>query len=357
MAIDKKRSSNLSQVRHIFSRFWKKTLVIVLVVIGVYFGYKFFTAEPKGITTSTVKPGFLISSFSANGKIKAKKEANLKFLTPGKVSWVGVERGDTVSARQSVASLSTISLNASYQIAKNNLTNYEANAASVLDNVQGHDKDETFAQRALRTTAEVSRDNAYDSIKIAGEALSNAVIFAPFAGTVMDTNGLEAGTYLVGSDMETKFIRIVDLKSVYFEAKVDEVDYSKVKIGQEVNLDIDAFPGQECLGKVEYISRDGQETAGGVVTIPVEISIEKCSFDYATGLNGRGHFVVSKSENVLTIPRNYIVNQEGSEYVWKQTGKTAKNRDLVQIEIGNISQTEAEVKSGLTEGDTIIFIP
>lgn len=350
-------SSKLRDFRHYAVKHWKRLSLFAVLLILVFFTYRKFTSEPEGITSSRVYRMTLVSDFSANGKIKAKKQVDLKFYSPGRVSWIGVKNGDSVFARQTIASLDAVALNAAYKQALNNLRNYQAGADSVLDSVQGHDKDETFAQKATRTTAEVNKDNAYEAVLTAQNNLKYGILVSPISGTVTDTNNLVAGLNLTGSDLETKFIRIADLSTLYFEALIDEVDFSKVHIGQEVTVNVDAFPGKDCKGSVSYLGKDGEETIGGVVTIPTEIALSNCDLAFAIGLNGQAHFVVSKLENVLVIPKKYLVNKDGKDYVWKKTGDTLKNRKLVPVKVGISNSSDAEIREGISEGDLIIFIP
>jgi HlyD family secretion protein len=342
---------------HSVRKHWVRSAIIVVALLGAFLLYKQFTKRPQGVTSEVVKRSELTTSFSANGEIKAKKQADLKFYSPGKVVWVGVKRGDKVRAWQGVASLDSVALDAVYQQALNNYRNYQAIADQVLDEVKDHSSDESFSLKATRTTAEVNRDNSYDAMLGARANLKNAALVSPIAGTVTDINDVQAGLNLTGSDLETKFIRVVDLSSLYFEARLHEVDYSKVKVGQEVNVNVDAYPSDTCNGKVSFVGKVGQETTGGVISIPVEITLEKCSLDFAVGLNGQAHFVTSKLSNVLIIPKKYIVTKDGQDSVWKQTGENIKQRKLVPVKIGASSSTEAEVTEGLQEGDKIVFIP
>ncbi len=336
---------------------WKRlTLIAVAVVIGLVI-YKRSTATPAGVTTAEVSRKTMVNYVSANGKVTAHKAADLKFNTLGRVAWISVKNGDKVRAWQGVAGLDTVTSNAAYQQALNNYRNYQAVADKVLDDVKNHEKDEDFALRATRTTAEVNRDNAYDAMLAARDVLSKATLISPIAGTVADTNDLIAGLNMTGSNTETKFIRVVDLNSLYFAADVDEVDYGKVKIGQEAIMDIDAFPGESCNGKVTYVSRYGEETAGGVVTIPTEITFSGCNIEYAVGLNGQARLVLSKQENALVIPKKYLISKKGTDQVWLMTGNTTKNRKLVPVKVGTTTATEAEILEGLAEGETVIFVP
>ncbi len=339
------------------SKHWKRLILIVAIGLVIFLIYSKITAEPAGITTEKVVRTTFISDFSANGRVKAANSADLKFSTPGKVSWVGVKEGDKVTKWQGVAQLNTIPLNAAYQDSLNNYRNYQAITDQTLDSLQGHEKDETFAQRSVRTTSQMNRDNAYNDMLAAEYNLKNAVLVSPVSGTVVALNNLTPGLNLTGADLESKFVRIVDLTSLYFESQVDEVDYSKIKEGQEVSVDFDAYPTKSCTGVVTYVGKDGRETTGGVITIPVKVKLSDCGLDLAVGLNGQGRFVISKIGSSLVVPKKYIVNQKGQDYIWKQTGPSTKNRKLVPVTIGVTTSTEAVILEGLSENDTIIFIP
>ena len=341
--------------------FWKshkrRALVYLIIILVAFFVYKKVTAEPAGIETTTISREQFVADFTANGKIKAGSAVDLKFYSPGKLSWLGVSEGDVVRKWQGVASLDAIALNVAYQQALNSYRDKEASAEKILDDVKDHDTDESFAQKASRTTAEVARDNAWDQTLATRDNLRNAALVSPIAGTVLDTNNLVAGMNLTGSDVENRYIRIVDLSSLYFEANIDEVDYSKVSLGQEVNITVDAYPGESCSGTVTKKSQDGTETTGGVVTFPVEVHFVGCNLDYALGLNGQAHFVLTKKENALVIPRKYLVEKDGSQFVWKQTGSSVKEREMVGVKLGSTSGSGVEILEGLKERDIIIFIP
>lgn len=204
MAKNKTFFSKVRDIRTNLFKHWKQSVLLLIALLVIFFVYKKLTAQPVGITSMKVAKTTLTTDFSANGKIKAKKAADLKFYSPGKVTWVGVKNGDTIRAWQGVASLDTVSLNSAYQQALNNLRNYQALADSVLDSVQGHSIDENFATRATRTTAEVNRDNSYDAVLAAQDNLKNAVLVSPIAGTVVDTNDILPGINLTGADLESK---------------------------------------------------------------------------------------------------------------------------------------------------------
>lgn len=348
----------LKNITKYLSKNWKKVLIGAILLLIGFLIFKKVTTEPKGLESYIIQKGEILDSFSANGEVAARKEVTLKFYSPGKVSWVGVKEGDNVKAWQGVASLDAVALNASYQIALNNLRNNQANAEYVLDNVKDHSSDENFQTKAERTAAEVMRDNAYDSVLAARDNLQNAALVSPISGTVVNTNNLVAGINLTGADLESKYIKVVDLKSLYFKTEVDEIDFSKVKLGQEVLVSLDAYLDKTCSGKVARIGQDGNKSAGGVVTIPVEVEFnEGCGINMVSNLSGQANFVMENKGDVISVPRKYLVEKNGKNYVWKQTGKSTRNRKLVEVNLGLSNSSEVEITSGLESGDTVIYLP
>lgn len=335
----------------------KVTVLLSVLIILSYLLFLQLFGNSKNVTTTLVTRDNFSTTFTANGEIKARKMADLKFYSPGRVSNIYVKNGDSVKAYQKVASLDQVALYAAYKQSINNVRQQEASTASTYDVLQGKDKTETFNEKDVRTKAEVAKDNAYEQVKIAADALKNAVVVSPISGTVSDTNDIISGMNISGSDLETKFIRVVDLNTLYFAAEVDTVDFGKVKDKQKAVIKLDAYPERNCDGEIVYINKVGKKTVGGVVTFPVEVKLINCNLDLGVSLSGQADFVIENKENVLSVPKKYLIIKEGDNYIWKKTGTTPKQRTLVPVKLGESNQNNVEILDGLTEGDTIVFVP
>ena len=115
-----------SFIRRIFSS--KKRIAAIVFVIAIsFFAYSRLTAEPEGLETYVVRRWTLSTGLTANGEVKADSVVDLKFYSPGKVSWLGVKKGDWVNVGQAVAKLDTVMLNATYQQAQNSYRDAQAN--------------------------------------------------------------------------------------------------------------------------------------------------------------------------------------------------------------------------------------
>jgi len=219
--------------------------------------------------------------------------------------------------------------------------------------LQGKETTETFADIDTRTASEVARDNAYRTFVIAQKNLSNSSLVAPFDGVLNYNNGTSIGKY---TNSLTPTFTMVDPKSVYFSAEVNELDIGKVKKGTPVKLEIDAHPGvvfDEAVTAVGYVNTF---TSTGGTAYRIRISLpENQQNMFRVGMNGDAELILSKQANTISIPQSAIVEEDGESFVWIITpvGKTAK----VMVETGISSLNDIEILSGLDERVLVIERP
>ena len=91
------------------------------------------------------------------------------------------------------------------------------------------------------------RELAEAQLREARVNLSYATITAPISGVIGSVTTQEGETVAAGLNAPT-FVVIVDLDRLQVNAFVDEVDIGKVKLGQRVTFNVDAFPAQDFTG-------------------------------------------------------------------------------------------------------------
>ncbi|MDP1710057.1 MAG: efflux RND transporter periplasmic adaptor subunit, partial [bacterium] len=262
-------------------KFW-----IILALGTIFVGYKMYSVQKNFPQYSAVQvsKGELLETLSTTGRVKADEYVNLGFQSGGRVKWVGVKKGDTVKKGQAIAALDSIVLNASYQQALNNYRNYQAAAQSALDSVKDHASDETYAQKATRTAAEVARDNAYDAVLAAEQNLKFATIYSPFAGIVAEASPSFAGANV---GMGGASFVIVNPKTTYFESEIAETDLPKVKIGQKVKIKLDAYPEDIIDGQIKNIGVVAftSSTGGNAYSIRIDLP-DNVDVKFKVGMEG-----------------------------------------------------------------------
>jgi len=85
----------------------------------------------------------------------------------------------------------------------------------------------------------------------AARQLAHSIVRAPFDGIVTNVPSLQSGQYLAAA--ATAF-NIVSTDHVWVQASPKETELTYVKPGQEVTVEVDAYPGQRWVGTVESIS-------------------------------------------------------------------------------------------------------
>lgn len=127
------------------------------------------------------------------------------------------------------------------------------------------------------------------------------------------------------------------------EMLVDEVDIVRISEYQEVIIQLDAYNGNVFTGKVSKIYPKKDERNQ---TFMVEAIFDKAPKVLYPGLSGEANIIIDKKENVLTIPKTYLV---GDSTVNTEDG-------LVTITTGLQNLEFVEVLSGITK-DTYLYKP
>lgn len=140
------------------------------------------------------------------------------------------------------------------------------------------------------------QDQAVGRIKIQdGFTQPLMVIHAPADGTVAEDDGLLGSFVNAGTQLAVAY----DMSKIYVTANVDETDLKAVRVGQAVDMYVDAYPHTRLTGHIRQITRGAasqfslfpQNNSQGnfqkvTQVIPVKISIEnQQGLDLAPGMN------------------------------------------------------------------------
>ena len=352
-------------------------LVVVLVIFGIW---KLTSGNGNGVTyqTTKVKKGTIVSSVSASGQVLTTNILSITTEASGVVKKVYVKDGDEVFAGQKLAeiTLDTAGLEknaqayASYISALNGINSANnsyrsaiASAEKVLDDVKGHDSDETYAQKETRTKAEVARDNAYDGLRQAQANLTSATynyratsptITAPFAGVIGSVNLVE-GMVLDSANSTTSInsqrVAVIKGDSLpVISVSLSEVDVPKVTVGQKVIVTLDSISDKTFTGKVATVDRVGTTTSN-VTSYSAKIKLDSSSSEILPNMAATANIILTTKTDVLIAPASAVSTQDGVNYI--KTLKDGKEIN-VPVEIGISSDTEIEIISGINEGDTVI---
>jgi len=248
--------------------------------------------------------------------------------------------------------------------ANNSYRSALASAEKVLDEVKGHDTDETFAQKETRTKAEVAKDNAYDSLKTAQARLTSAsldyktsspYIYSPIAGkvksvTVAEGMNLGATDSASGSRANQRVATIATEGLPIATFNVSEIEVTKITTGQKATITLDSITDKTFTGKVVSVDRVGSTTSN-VTSYPVIIKFDTNSDQILPNMAATANIIIETKSNVLIVSSS-AVNYQGNQ----ASVNVMKNKvqESISVEVGISSDTETEITSGLNEGDVIV---
>ena len=335
-------------LRRIFKTRRRVLFFLIIITTGIL-GWRYFASKRNGeVETARVYKGTVREELILSGEIKAEMHASLNFLSSGELDYIGVSEGEQVKKGQVLARLDMTAANQTYLQAEADLRRYEASLDKTYDDVQGHEKDESFAQRETRTIAETNRDKAYRSYLIAQKNLGNSSLKAPFDGIVASITHPFSG---INTTLTESQIEIVNPQTIYFEVSADQTEVNQISNGQKVAIILDSFPDQEYEGVVEFVGLTPKQGEVGAV-YKVKVKFTNGNFDvtkFKIGMTGDAKFVLSQKENVLFVPPEFVNSDTTGKYL--KVGD-AKNKTF--IETGLEGEEAIEIKSDkIKEGDIV----
>ncbi|MBI5879357.1 MAG: efflux RND transporter periplasmic adaptor subunit [Chloroflexi bacterium] len=202
---------------------------------------------------------------------------------------------------------------------------------------------------ADRLAAESSLATAKLSLQQAQYRMRNAQVIAPYDGTA---TALNIDVYSTVS-ASTAAMQLSDLSQLQITVNMAEVDIAKVKVGQDVNVTVDAVSSAGRLsGKVTQVALSGTSTSG-VVTYPVVITVSGADPTVVkSGMTANVSIIVDKRENVLLVPNRALRTQGGQRVVQLQTPVGVAQ---TPVTIGLAGDTQTEIVSGIKEGDVVVI--
>lgn len=369
----------------------RKIIILVIIIIAVgYFGYKNFFTKPAApqYQTATVTRGILVSSITASGQITTANNVSVTIQASGVVKEVFVKNGDQVVQGQTIATLTldqasqqkAASAYASYLSSKNSLDSAKAKYNSLqntlfvanqklINDAVARDlatNDPTYIEEnATWLQAEADYKNQATVILAAQSSLAasslnlsqlSSTITAPVSGVAKGLTITPGAIVTTSSSSSSSTSTSQVLGSVYQEGpiqaqvNISEIDSVSVAEGQKATMTLDAFPNLTFTGKVVSINTNGV-VSSGVTNYPAVVSFDSGNDHIYPNMGVNAKIITKVSDNVLTVPSTAIQSQNNQSTVSVMQNGTPQS---VPVTTGISSDTDTEITSGLSEGDTVV---
>ncbi|MDD2701392.1 MAG: efflux RND transporter periplasmic adaptor subunit [Sideroxydans sp.] len=357
----------------------KKTIIAVIAVAVVAIAAVLFPrSKPIPVVLHKVERGIVEASVSNTraGTVNACRRAKMSPSAGGQIAKLQVKKGQRVKQGEILLELWDNDLHAQERLAQEQLKvalsrvqevclladaaqrdavrSQELRAKGFIS-VQQLDRamTEASAKESACTSAKGDVEQSRSRVKLAQATLERMVLRAPFDGVVADISG-ELGEYATPSPPGIPTLPTIDLiddSCMYVSAPIDEVDASKLKVGQASRITLDAIKGRTFSGKVRRIAPYVLDLEKQARTVEVEVEFDKLTEkdDLLVGYSADVEIIYETRQNVLRIPTSALL--EGNR-VLRYGDKGVLEERTVTIGLSNWENVE--VLSGLAEGDMVV---
>jgi multidrug efflux pump subunit AcrA (membrane-fusion protein) len=193
-------------------------------------------------------------------------------------------------------------------------------------------------------------------VKDLEEYLASFTIRAPSAGMVIykkERNGVKrkAGSSLNPFDMV--IATLPDLSSMISKTYVSEIEVNKVKTGQKVVINVDAFPEKKFNGHVISIANIGEQLPNSDAKMfEVMVKVDDSDPSLRPSMTTTNKIIIKSFNDVVYIPSECVhTGSDNIPFVYK------KNKTKQIVKLGEANDKNVIIEKGLKPGTAIYLIP
>jgi len=299
--------------------------------------------EVAAVPVETSRPvrGDIYAVYSGTAPIEAYAEADVIAKVAGEVREILVEEGDDVRQGQVLARLDGDRL-------RLELSQVEANLSKLKRDYQ---RNVDLKEKGLISTGDFDKiryemEALEASYNLAKLELDYTQIRAPIDGVVSNRYVRIGNTVAVNDPM----FEVTSMDPLVAYMHVPEREYRNLGKGQVVGIEIDALAGQRIMAAVTRVSPIVDPETG---TFKITIEISDAQRRIKPGMFGRISIVYDQHSNVLQVPRNAILEDDGETSVFVVEDGKARRQP---VSTGYSNAGMIEITEGLDDGDNVVTV-
>ena len=286
---------------------WLAVIIALLIIAAVLRQCR--NGGAANYQTATITRGPITQAVTATGTLNPVVNVQVGSQVSGNIAKLFVDFNSEVKAGQVVAQIDPVLFQATVTQAEGDLAN--AQAALELAKVNATRMQELFTRK---TSSQADLDQAMANlhqaeanVKIKQGALDRARadlehcrITSPIDGVVI-SRSVDVGQTVAASLQAPVIFAIAnDLTKMQIDANVAEADVGVVKVDQNVDFTVDAFPMETFHGKVVQV-RNAPITVKNVVTYDTVIGVSNPDLKLKPGMTANVSIIVAHKDDVLQI--------------------------------------------------------
>ena len=170
-------------------------------------------------------------------------------------------------------------------------------------------------------------------------------IFSNTTGIVRKRNATVGKYFKEGQN----FFELSDLSDVWVEMDVYEHDSSLIKIGQKIDLEFTAIPGEKIRGDVDFVSPILESKSR---TLKIRTTIKNKNGRLKPGMIANTTLNLEIGDELIVIPRSAIIDTGKRKVVWIKVGP--RDYRAKTILTGYESEGYVAIREGLEEGEEVV---
>lgn len=300
----------------------------------------------------------------AMGKILAPRPqtAIVSHAFPARVAEIRVEVGDWVKKRQELVILESKDVGeakadfykalASHELAKSNLAREERllhEGVGVKKNFVAAEAEYKVAQANLELAHKKLHILGFTEVEVNQIAQTHQInpaitLCAPIEGKIVEIKAVRGAMV----DPATPLLTIIDPRSLWIEAELYEKDIAKIRIGQEVEIRVPAYPEKVFHGRVGYI---GDVVNPETRTITVRTELANDAQLLKPGMFADVEIVLDEGHRALVVPLAAILEEGDQKFVF------VKHKDQFvrrEVRTGSVFNQCQQVTGGLAPGELVV---
>lgn len=364
---------------------------MIVLVGAVAWGISRFTGNAGGgdspqLMTTFVDRGDFTEAVETSGAAKPVTSVVVNPEVGGTIESVNVAEGDTVQEGDVLLTVKNDELDKAIRDAEMGVRNAKLgvsqaqsayattleayNKVEETKDEEGNVEYKRGAEARDVDSAAFAVESANNSLSDAREAYSIAVanaekrtVRAPKGGSVVAMNA-QVGASTDSAANTGGLIQIADLSQMTVKVQVNEVDISKVSVGQMAKVTFSALPGVELDAQVTRIAtvagsgEDSSGHGGGVVTYDVSLLIPQPAAELKPGMTASVQIMLQSVPDTLMVPLSCVAMDEaGGSYVMVVTDYETGAAERRSVSVRASNQTTAAIEGDVDEGDKVLLDP
>lgn len=269
---------------------------------------------------------------------------------------------NSITAQQTNISTANSTVHSSRSNWLNKKVYYQEQISQAEDNLESAQAALAVAQAQLnfKTAKPQSYDikaaqarvaKAQAALTLAQANLNDAIIYAPVDGTITQIN------YKIGeqTSLAKPVIEMIGSSPLEIEVDIPESDIAQVKVGQAVEITLDAFGDEQIFdGTITFID-PAATLIQDVVYYKVKVQFNDLDgWEIKPGMTANTTIIIQQKDNVLRVPLRALKNQDEYPYVEILDKTNASKTKKQSVIVGLKGDDYVEIKDGLIEGEEVV---